>query len=98
MPTKRTAKIQAEIDKARAKLAEQQSRIRGLEAKRTELENDEIVEIVREFNIPLESLADFLRSARNGAHLPFANISGKPGPKSKTAPSEKNGGRDGNSE
>ena len=57
MSTTRTAKVQAEIDKAKAKLAEQQKQLRELESKRTELENTEIVEIVRGLNIPLENLS-----------------------------------------
>jgi len=66
MATSRTAKVQAEIDKTRAKINEQQERLRELEAKRTELENTEIVDIVRGMSIPLDELATFLHSLRSG--------------------------------
>jgi phage terminase Nu1 subunit (DNA packaging protein) len=66
MATNKRAKIQAEIDKARAKLAEQQARVRELEGKRTEAENMEIVDIVRGLNIPLDNLAAVLQSIKGG--------------------------------
>ena len=61
MPSVRRNKIQAEIDKAREKLAEQQAQVRKLEAKRTEIENTEIVDIVRGFKIPLDNLGAILQ-------------------------------------
>ena len=61
MPSVRRNKIQAEIDKAREKLAEQQAQVRKLEAKRTEIENTEIVDIVRGFKIPLDELGAILQ-------------------------------------
>ena len=67
MATSRTAKVQAEIEKARAKLAEQQTRLKELEAKRTELENSEIVDIVRGLHIPLDELAALLHTIKGGA-------------------------------
>jgi hypothetical protein len=67
MATTRTAKVEAEIEKAKAKLAEQQTRLKELEAKRTELENTEIVDIVRGMSIPLEDLAVLLQSMKTGA-------------------------------
>ena len=67
MATSRTAKVQAEIEKARAKLAEQQTRLKELEAKRTELENSEIVDIVRGLQIPLDELAALLHSIKSSA-------------------------------
>ena len=80
MATKKTVKVQAEIDKARAKLAEQQARVKELEQKRTELENLEIIDIVRGLNIPLDNLAAALQSIKGGA-APAAT-SGQVGPKS----------------
>ena len=59
--------IEAEIVKAKAKLAEQQSKVKELEQKRTEYENMEIVEIVRGFNVPLNELAEAIARARGGA-------------------------------
>ena len=72
MATTRTAKIQAEIDKAREKLAAQQARLRELELKRTEIENTEIVDIVRGLSIPLDELAPLLQSikATSGQNVP----------------------------
>jgi hypothetical protein len=78
----KTAKVQAEIDKARAKLAEQQARIKELEAKRTELENLEIIDIVRGLNIPLDNLAATLQSIKGGAAVEPSATSGQLGPKS----------------
>ena len=70
MATTRTAKVQGEIDKAKAKLAEQQAKIRDLEQKRTEIENTEIVDIVRGMSIPLEDLAMLLQSIKNSGAIP----------------------------
>ena len=89
MATTRTAKVQAEIDKAKAKLAEQQARIKELEQKKTGIENTEIVDIVRGMSIPLDELAALLQSIKAGP-LP-RTASGQNVPKSTpaTAP-EKN--------
>jgi predicted RNase H-like nuclease (RuvC/YqgF family) len=83
MATKKTAKVQAEIEKARAKLAEQQARVKELEQKRTELENLEIVDIVRGMSIPLDDLGALLQSIKGGAAP--APTSGQLGPKSVAA-------------
>ena len=64
MATSRTAKVQAEIEKAREKLAGQQARLKELEQKRVELENTEIVDIVRGMSIPLDELAPLLQSLK----------------------------------
>ena len=56
MATSKSAKIQGEIDKARAKLSDQQARLRELEQKHKEAENEEIVDIVRGMSIPLDEL------------------------------------------
>ena len=44
---------QAEIDKVKAKISEQQARLKELEQKKLEAENSEIVDIVRGMSIPL---------------------------------------------
>ena len=75
----RSAKIQAEIEKTKAKLAEQQARLKELEVKKTEFENLEIVDIVRGMSIPLDNLAALLQSIKNGAAI--APTSGQVGPK-----------------
>lgn len=64
-------KINEEIEKKRAKVAQLQAEIRGLEQKRTEQENLEIVGLVRGVDLPLDALAELLRSFRQGgAPLP----------------------------
>ena len=56
MATSKSAKIQTEIDKVKAKLAEQQARLKELEQKKLEAENTEIVDIVRGLSISLDEL------------------------------------------
>ena len=85
MATAKSTKVQNEIEKARAKLAEQQARIKELESKHTELENMEIVDIVRGLKIPLDDLAAVLQSVKGGAVPSPVPTSGQVGPKSKTA-------------
>ena len=89
MAMARTAKVQAEIDKTREKIAEQQARLKELEAKRTELENLEIVDIVRGMSIPLENLGEILQSLKNGTIPAFT--SGQAGSKSKNIISQNDG-------
>jgi hypothetical protein len=67
MATAQRTKVISEIEKARLKLAEQQARIKDLEHKNTELENMEIVDIVRGMSIPLDDLASVLQSLKGGA-------------------------------
>jgi len=67
-PTK-LAKVQAEIDKASGKLAEQQRKIKTLEDKHTKLENQEIIEIVRRFDVTLESLPEILKAGSKEKRL-----------------------------
>ena len=55
-------KIQAEIDKVKAKISEQQARLRELEQKKLEAENSEIVDIVRGMSIPLADCPCCLKS------------------------------------
>jgi len=62
----KSARIEAELVKAREKLAEQQGKIKELEQKRTEFENMEIVETVRGLNVPLNELASLLARAKSG--------------------------------
>lgn len=66
MATSKSMKIQAEIDKTRAKLAEQQARLRELEKNKLEAENSEIVDIVRGLSISLEELPLVLQQLRGG--------------------------------
>jgi len=81
MAIKRTAKVQAEIDRTKAKLAEQQNKLKELEAKRTELENMEIVEIVRGLSVPIEDLSAILQSIKTGSGITPASTSSQDDPK-----------------
>ena len=81
MPSNRRTKLQAEIDKARLKLVEQQARIKELDNKMIELENMEIVDIVRGMSIPLDELTAVLQSIKGGSN-PAPSTSGQVVPKS----------------
>ena len=56
-----------EIDKTKGKISEQQTRLRELEKQKTELENTEIVDVVRGMNISFADLAEVLKAARTGS-------------------------------
>ena len=66
MATSRTAKVDAEIEKTKAKIAEHQTKLKELTVKRTEMENLEIVEIVRGLRIPLDQLTAMLQNIKGG--------------------------------
>ena len=67
MAITKSAKIEAEIEKVKAKIAEQQARLKELEQKKLEAENSEIVEIVRGMSISLADLPQVLQQLRSGA-------------------------------
>ena len=69
MATSTSAKIQTEIDTVKAKLAEQQARLKELEQKKLEAENTEIVDIVRGLSISLDELPVLLQAIRSGAPM-----------------------------
>ena len=76
MATTKTAKVEADIVKTKAKIGELQARLKELEGKKTAIQNSEIVDIVRGINIPLDELATLLQTVRSGeAHLPGSAIS-----------------------
>lgn len=54
-------KIDRELEKARSRLLEWQTKVKELEAKRIEEENTQIVGIVRSLNMSPEELATFLK-------------------------------------
>ena len=56
MATTKSAKIWAEMEKVKAKISDQQTRLKELEQKHKEAENEEIVDIVRGMSIPLDEL------------------------------------------
>jgi len=87
--TKRN-KVQSEIEKARERLMEQQARLKELENKRTEIENMEIVDIVRGMSIPLDDLAAVLQSIKTAA-IPAPLTSGQVDPKSNSPKIIRNG-------
>ena len=66
MAVTKSAKIEAEIEKVKAKIAEQQTRLKELEQKKLEAENSEIVDIVRDMSISLEELPLVLQRLRDG--------------------------------
>ena len=72
MAISKSAKIEAEIEKVKAKIAEQQARL--------EAENSEIVDIVRGMSISLTDLPLLLQSIQNGGKAAL----GQSVPKSET--------------
>lgn len=69
MAITKSAKIQAEIEKVKAKIVEQQTRLKELEQKKLEVENSEIVDIVRGMSVSLEELPLVLQQLRAGKTL-----------------------------
>ena len=66
MAVSKSQKIQAEIDKVKVKISEQQARLKELEKNKQEAENSEIVDIVRGMSISLEELPLVLQRLRDG--------------------------------
>ena len=66
MAASKSQKIQAEIDKVKVKISEQQARLKELEQKHREAENEEIVDIVRGMSVSLEELPLVLQRLRDG--------------------------------
>ena len=58
-------KIVTEIEKVKGKIATQQARLRELEQQKTELENTEIVGMVRGLDVAPEELAAFIKAFRS---------------------------------
>ena len=84
MATTKSMKIQAEIDKVKAKIAEQQARLKELEKNKLEAENSEIVDIVRGMSIPLTELPLLFEQLKSGGAL------GQSVPKSEPVEKEEN--------
>ena len=59
-------KIVTEIEKVKSKIATQQARRRELEQQKTELENTEIVGMVRGLDVSPEELATLIQAIRSG--------------------------------
>ena len=66
MAISKSAKIWAEMEKVKAKISEQQARLKELEQKHREAENEEIVDIVRGMSVSLDELPALLRQFRDG--------------------------------
>ena len=66
MAISKSAKIWAEMEKVKAKINEQQARLKELEQKHREAENEEIVDIVRGMSVTLDELPALLRQFRSG--------------------------------
>ena len=66
MAISKSAKIEAEIEKVKGKIATQQARLRELEQQKTELENTEIVGMVRGLEVTPEELASIIQAIRSG--------------------------------
>jgi hypothetical protein len=67
-------KVLREIEKTKAKLAELNALLPELEKQRKELENAEVVNIFRSFNMPFTDYADFMKAYKDGAlTLPYEN-------------------------
>ncbi len=64
MATTKSAKIWAEMEKVKAKISDQQTRLKELEQKHKKAENEEIVDIVRGMSIPLDELPLLLQKLR----------------------------------
>ena len=55
-------KLAKDIEKTKAKIAEQQARLRDLEKQNTELENTDFVAVVRSYHLTPQELAEFLKT------------------------------------
>ncbi|MCC8022573.1 MAG: DUF4315 family protein [Clostridiales bacterium] len=57
-------RVKRDIDKTKEKISEAQARLKELERQKTELENTEIVDVVRGLNISITDLAELLKGTR----------------------------------
>lgn len=66
-------KLEKEIEKTKAKITEQQEKLRRLEEQKTELENTDYVAVARSYHMTPQQLADFLKAQQtspSGVPLP----------------------------
>jgi hypothetical protein len=68
--TPKLQKIVREIERTKAKITELQALLPELERQKTELENSEIIRVVREARVAPADLKTFLQSLRVGATVP----------------------------
>ena len=64
-------KLHMEIDKIKQKISEQQTKLRELEHQKTEIENTEIVELVRSMKMNTSELSTFLKAYRGKNDAPI---------------------------
>lgn len=76
MANSKLDRIEKEIAKTRAKIVEYQNRLKDLEARKTEEENAQIVQMVKAVNIDAAQLAAFLSAYANG-DLPLPQAQGE---------------------
>lgn len=57
-------KLAKDIEKTKAKIAEQQARLRDLEKQKTELENTDFVAVARSYHLTPQELAEFLKTRK----------------------------------
>lgn len=55
-------KLAKDIEKTKAKIAEQQDRLQDLEKQKTELENTDFVAVARSYHLTPQELAEFLKT------------------------------------
>ena len=84
MATTKSAKIEAEIEKVKAKIAEQQTKLKELEQRKVEAENSEIVDIVRGMSIPLAELPLLFEKLKGDGALGQSVPKSEPGGKEET--------------
>ncbi len=66
MAISKSAKIFADMEKVKAKITDYQTKLKELEQKHREAENEEIVDIVRGMSISLTDLPALLQSMKGG--------------------------------
>ena len=69
--TPKIEKLNVEIERTKAKITDYQARLRELERQKTEIENTEIVELVRGMDATPQELATFIRAFREESGMPF---------------------------
>jgi len=74
---KKLQRTNTEIEQAKARIAELQALLPGLEKQKIDLENTEIVRLVRSANIAPEDLEAFLQTIRERITKPAVAVSGR---------------------
>ena len=90
MTNPKLEKVKANIAKTKAAIEEQQAKLKGLEAQKTQLENQQIVALFRRENLNEAEFAALLRSQRAGGGVDMMSLAD-----SRTE-SHTDGGREGN--